>query len=527
MNAPPQASPAPVTPALRLARGGTGLLLGMTQGFGLYLVGNNLSSIQGSLAATAAEASWMITAYFATAMSSTLLLTKMRLHIGLRPFAIFGLWLFLAVAGLHLFADELVSAVALRAALGLAAAPLSTLAILYMLEAMPMKLAPVALLLGFASLQLPGPLSRVVAPDLLEIGRWHGLFLLDVVLGVFSLAAIYAVPLTPQAPKPAFNRGDLIAFPLYAAGLAFLGVVLSQGRLAWWTDTPWLGMCLVAAVVCIGLYVLIDLNRPQPLLDLRWLTTPYMLRFIAAVLLFRMVLSEQTVGVVGLMTVLGQSNEQMRTLFALASGGMLFGFLLAIVIAAKQGMHLLSVLAIALVLAVSWADSDATSVSRPEQFYLTQTFLALALALFFAAALLLGFGPVMQDGGRQIVSFLAAFSGAQYLGSLMGTAWINTLVAERQTLHFSALAQHLAIGDPMVAQRIAQLTGSVARWIGDPAARGRQGLTLLNQQVTRESFVLAYNDVFIQTAGLATLMLVWLSVLAWRGIRKQRALAAS
>lgn len=484
MNAP--ASPASPTPALRLARGATGFLLGMTQGFGLYLVGNNLSGIQGSLGATAAEASWMITAYFATALSSTLLLTKMRLHVGLRPFAMGGLWLFLAIAALHLAADELASAVAVRAALGLAAAPLSTLAVLYMLEALPPKLAPVGLLLGFASLQLPGPLSRVVAPDLLEIGRWHGLFLLDVVLGVFSLAAIYAIPLTPQPARPAFNRGDLLAFPLYATGLALLCVTLSQGRLAWWTDTPWLGACLVGSIVCVGLYALVDLNRPQPLLDLRWLTTPYMLRFVLAVLLFRIVLSEQTVGVVGLMTVLGQSNEQMRTLFALASAGMLFGFLLAIVIAAKQGMHLLSVLAIALVLAVSWADSDATSASRPEQFYLTQTLLALALALFFAAALLLGFGPVMQDGGRQIVSFLAAFSGAQYLGSLMGTAWINTLVAERQTLHFAALAQHLPFGDPMVTQRIAQLSGSVARWIGDPASRAHQGLVLLTQQVMRE-----------------------------------------
>ena len=50
-----------------------------------------------------------------------------------------------------------------------AATPLSTLAVYYMMEALPKHMAPVALLIGFAGLQLPGPLSRVRAPDLQDI----------------------------------------------------------------------------------------------------------------------------------------------------------------------------------------------------------------------------------------------------------------------------------------------------------------------------------------------------------------------
>ncbi|MCE4553901.1 MFS transporter [Roseateles cellulosilyticus] len=506
-------------PHLPLARAAAGVLLGLTQGFGLYLVSNNLSGIQGSLGATAAEASWLSTAYFASALWATLLVTKVRLHFGLRVFAMASLWLFLVVCALHLAADSLGSALAVRAALGLAAAPLSTLAIYYLMEALPQRLAPVALLLGFACLQVPGPLSRVISPELLELGRWHGLFVLDVALALLSLAAIHAVPLTPQPRQPAFNRGDLLAFPLYAVGLGLLCVVISQGRLAWWTDAPWLGQCLAASIVFMSLYALVDLNRVNPLVDLRWLASPYMVRFIIAVLLFRVVLSEQTVGVVGLMTVLGQSNEQMRGLFGFVSVGLLAGFLLAIVIAAKRGASPLAVLAGLMVLAAALMDSDATAVSRPEQFYASQTLLAVGLGLFFSASLLMGFGPVLQEGSRHLVTFLAAFSGAQVLGSLLGSAWVATAVAERQTWHYAALAQHLPIGDPQVALRIAQLGGSVARVVGDPAARALQGLSLLQQQVTRESFVLAYNDVFLSTAVLAAAMALWLAVLAWRGRR--------
>jgi MFS family permease len=503
-----------------LACGATGLLIGLTQGLGLYLVSSNLPAIQGSLGATAAEASWLTTAYFATALSSTLLLVKFRLQFGLRLFASLGLLVFVGVSALHLATNTIASAVTVRAALGLAAAPLSTLAVLYMTEAFPKRLAAAGLLLGFAALQLGLPLSRVISTDLLELGRWHGLFLVDLALGVLSFAAIHAVSLTPTPLQKAFSRGDLIAFPFYAAGLALLCVVVSQGRLYWWTDAPWLGVCLAVAIGCIGLYAVVDLNRSDPLINLRWLVSPYMLRFILAVLLFRIVLSEQTVGVVGLMTVLGQSNEQMQTLFSLATVATLAGFLIAMVIAARGGVHLLTLVAVALIILGAWMDSHATSLTRPGELYLSQTLLSLALAIFFAASCLLGFGPVIADGSRNVVTFLAAFSAAQYMGSLLGTAWVTTLVAERQSWHYAALVQHLSLADPQVATRLAQLSTSVGRVIGDSSARTLQGISFLNQQVTRESFVLAYDDVFGYIVAIAAAMFVWLAVLAWRAKRQ-------
>ncbi|UXH79946.1 MFS transporter [Roseateles amylovorans] len=503
------------------SRAAIGALLGLTQGFGLYLVSNNLGAIQGSLGATAAEASWLTTAYFATALWASLLITKIRLQVGLRIFTVASLWLFLGVAVLHQLADNLGSALAVRAALGLAAAPLSTLAIYYMLEALPPRWAPVALLAGFTFLQLPGPLSRVLAPDLLVSGRWQGLFLLDVALALLSLAAIHAVPLKPQPRQPVFGRGDLLSVPLYAVGLVLLCVVVSQGRLAWWADAPWLGACLAGAIACLGLYVLVDLNRVSPLLDLRWLTQPYMLRFVAGVLLFRIVLSEQNVGVVGLMSALGQTNEQMQLLFALVSVGLVAGFALAPVIAARCGTPWLSVLAAALVVVAAVMDSEASALSRPEQFHLSQGLMAVALGLFFSASLLLGFGPVMAEGGQHLVSLLAAFSGAQLMGSLFGSAWASTFVAQRQTWHVHALTEQMATGNPLLAQQVAHVSGWAGQLTGDPVSRAQQGLALLLQQITRESTVLAYNDLFQRMALLAAAMTLWLTVLAWRAHRRR------
>ena len=504
----------------RAGCGATGSVIGLAQGLGLYLVSSNLSNIQGSLGASAAEASWLTTAYFATALSSTLLLVKLRLHFGLRRFATCGLVCFVAASALHLATDSVTSAVLARGILGLVAPVMSTFAVMYLVQAFSPKAPMVGALLGFCTLQLGLPLSRVISTDLLDVGEWHGLFLIDVAFAVISLAAIHVVRLPPSPRKPSFNRGDWIAFPLYACGLAFLCIAVSQGRLYWWTDTDWIGECLAAAIALIGLYVMVDLRRASPLLDLRWLARPYMIRFVLAVILFRIVLSEQTAGIVGLMTVLGQSNEQMQRLFALATLATLLGFAFSILVAGKGGTRLLGMTAIVLVIVAACADATATSLTRPEQLYATQMLLSAGLAVFFAGSVLLGFGPVLADGQVHLISFLAAFSGAQYLGSLLGSAFVATMVALRQAHHYAALAQNAAYGDPWVAMRLAQLGASVGRVVGDASARAGQGLALFVQQTTRESFVLAYDDVFLLIAGIGCGMFVFLAWIAWRSARR-------
>jgi len=86
----------------------------------------------------------------------------MRLQFGLRRFAEWGIVVYLLISVVHLVAQDLSSAIAARAALGFAASPLTTLAILYMLEAVPKRLAPVGLLFGFAKKYWVALLARAV-----------------------------------------------------------------------------------------------------------------------------------------------------------------------------------------------------------------------------------------------------------------------------------------------------------------------------------------------------------------------------
>ncbi|MDN8645402.1 hypothetical protein Q0S19_13095 [Stenotrophomonas indicatrix] len=486
-----------------LACAAVALLLGLTQGLGINLVNSNLGGVQGALGATASEAAWLTTAYYATNIAGVLLLTKVRFQFGLEKFAGAAIGVFVLTALAHLFAQDLSSAILVRATFGLVAAPLSSLAIFYMIQAMPAAKAPVGLLLGFGVLQLGQPLSRVISEDLLMHGQWRGLNLLDLALGVLSLTAIHTVRLRPVQPQRVFSRGDLVSFPLYACGFALLCVVFTQGRIHWWTDTPWLGWCLAGAVLCLGLYVLVEWHRTSPLVDLRWVVRPFMRRFILALVVFRVALVEQSTGAVGLMTALGFNNDQMHELFLGVTFATLAGFVLLVPLIASKFVPRMGLGALVLILIAASMDGDATVLTRPHDLYVSQLLLGLALAIFFSCAVIVGFGHVVADGMRNIIGFIAVFSSIQPIASLAGNAWLSSLVYQRQRRHYQDLSESVVLSDPQVADRIAHLGAALAPSLGDRSTLGANAAGLLAQQVRQQATVMAYNDLFHAVALLA------------------------
>ena len=492
----------PVEPAYEPRKGvasaAVALVCGITQGLGWQLVNANLAGIQGALGASAAEATWLTTAYFSTAITSILLVSKLRLHYGLHTFANTAAGVFLAIALLHLFTSSLPTAIAVRAAHGVAAAPLAMLAIFYMVQAFPRRLMPAGLVLGLGTLQLGGPLARIVSQELLELGQWHGLYLLDVALALLTLAVINAVKLEPMPRQEALSRGDFISFLLWAAGIALICVVITQGPQHWWRDSAWLGVCLAAAVACLGLFVAVELNRDRPMLNLHWIASPYVLQLVATVIVFRLVIAEQT-AVIGLLGALGLSNDQLHGLQWLVLAATVAGLFAAIALALRISPSAAGIAAAALIAAGAWLDSQSSALTRAPEVFASQALLATGASMFFAASVLVGFGRVARDGMKDAISFFAIFPAAQFIGSLLGMAWVSTYVADRREHNLSALAEHLTLADPDVAMRVA-----------------RQGLGALAQEATREATVLAYNQLFHVIAAVAVGIIAWLAVLELR-----------
>ncbi len=487
-----------------------GVIVALTGGLGNALVIANLPYLQGALGATSQDIAWLPAAYIMTNVSMNLLLVKFRQQFGLRAFTELFLVLYALVTLAHLFVNDIDSAIAVRAAHGMVGAALSTLGLYYMIQAFPQKWRLKALVLGLGTAQLATPLARLVSEDLLQIAQWRGLYLFELGMAMLSLGCVLMLKLPPGDRFKAFEKLDFLTFGLLAPGFALLCAVLSLGRIEWWLEAPWIGIASAASIALICAGLAIEHNRSNPLLITRWLGSGSILRLGLAVILFRIVLSEQSVGAVGFLQALNMGSQQLHTLYLV----MLLGSVAGLVASALtiNPAHLIKPLLISLAMMAvgAWMDSHSTNVTRQSNMYLSQFLLAFGGTFFLGPTLVLGISGVLANP-RNMISFSVLFGITQNIGGLIGSAALGTFQIVREKFHSSHIVEHLTLINPLVQSRLQSYGASYGSVIADPSQRNVQGIRAMATAATREANVLAYNDVFILIALIAVLTMVWIS----------------
>ena len=296
-SSPHRAAPPPV-PALEGATlHGASVLFFLTQGLGLNLPYANTHADPGNpCSATTSEIAWLSAAYMAPNVSLADRVVQNPLAIWRTQFCRGQHLGFVVASLLNLFVSDLHSAIVVRFFSGIAGAPLSTLGFLYMLEAFePAKKLIIGVSLAMMNTLLAAPITRLVSPSLLDYGEWQALYTLEMALALLVMPIIYLLPLTPPPRVKVISfRRIFSVYLLVAIGFGSLAIVLSVGRLYWWLEVPWLGVLLAVSIATVTLVAVIDLRRPTPLIDVRWLLSPEILHLTGILLIFRMIAAEQT-----------------------------------------------------------------------------------------------------------------------------------------------------------------------------------------------------------------------------------------
>lgn len=529
---PHERSPIPGSPASpahpferRLAFAAISALVGITGGLGNGIVTANLSSLQGELGLYPAEAAWLPTVYVMTNVVSGLLLVKFRQQYGLRLFVQIFLVGYVLATAAHLVAHSFASAIVVRAFSGISAASLSTLGLLYMMQAFKPEWRLKGIVFAVGIPQLAVPLARLFPSELLEAGQWQTFYIFELGLALLSLAAVRWLPLPPGERFKAFEPMDFLTFALVAPGLALLCAVLGLGRVLWWFNAPWLGYALCASVVLLTLGFSIEHRRANPLLNTRWLGSGDILRFALVAILTRVVLAEQTTGAVGLLTTLGLGNEQMRGLFGVILIASIAGMVVGSITLNPGFLGKPILISLALIAVGAFLDMGATNLTRPPQMYASQAILGFAALLFIGPALLVGLTRALAAGPSHFVSFSVLFSVTQSMGGLIGAALVGTFQTVQTRVHLVQLGNQVSLADPLAAARVGSGGAGLGRVLGDPALRQAEGVALIAQSLTREANILAYDDVFRLIGVMALVTMLWASIHITR-IQRARRLAA-
>ncbi|AZE84684.1 Inner-membrane proton/drug antiporter (MSF type) of tripartite multidrug efflux system [Pseudomonas orientalis] len=488
-----------------------GVLVAITGGLGNALVIANLQYLQGALGATTAEMAWLPAAYVMTNVCMNLLLVKFRQQFGLRAFTEVFLVLYALVTFGHLFVNDLNSAIAVRAAHGMVGAALSSLGLYYMIQAFPAKWRLKALVLGLGTAQLALPLARLFSEDLLQIAEWRGLYLFELGLALICLGCVFLLKLPPGDRFKTFEKLDFLTFAILATGVALLCAVLSLGRIDWWLEAPWIGIASACSLVLIMAGLAIEHNRANPMLMTRWLGSGTMIRLALAVILIRMVLSEQSTGAVGFMQMLNMSYQQMHTLYVVMLAGAIAGLVVSALTINPAHLLMPLIISLALMATGSVMDSFSSNLTRPQNLYISQFLLGFGGTFFLGPTMVLGTRNVLTNP-RNLVSFSVMFGICQNLGGLIGAALLGTFQIVREKYHSSMIVEHLTLLDPRVAARVQSGGSAYGGIVADPELRNLMGIRSLATAATREANVMAYNDVFMLIAIIAILTMIWIFI---------------
>ncbi|WP_212625430.1 MFS transporter [Pseudomonas sp. PP3] len=502
----------PVHPtSKRFAFGAVGMLVGITGGLGNALVTVNIPYLQGTLGATTAEMAWLPAAYVMTNITINLLVVKFRQRFGLKAFTEVFLCLYALVAFAHLFANSLESAIAVRAAHGMVGAALTSLSLYYMVQAFPFKWRPRALVLGVGSTQLALPLARVFSQELLQIGEWKGLYFFELGLCLTTLGCVFLLRLPPSDRYKTFEPLDFLTFSLLAPGFALLVSVLALGRVDWWLEEVWIGWALVASIALISTGLCIEHNRINPMLMTRWLGSGPIFRLALAILLIRMVTSEQSTGAVGFMQYLDLSSDQLNQLYYVMLVGSITGWVVSAL--TVNPPHLFKPMAISLALMATGSimDTFSSSITRPEQLYISQFLLAFGSMFFLGPALLMGTKNVL-NAPQNYISFIVMFGITQNLGNLTGAALLGTWQTLREKYHSSYLTDAISLQNPLVADRLRNSQSILSLHVPGSLEQHIEGMRILANAVARESNIMAYNDTFALIAIVALITLSWITI---------------
>jgi hypothetical protein len=289
------------------------------------------------------------------------------------------------------------------------------------------------------------------------------------------------------------------------------------GRIYWWTAADWIAWLFIGGIAASTVHAVIELNRDNHLIDIRWLTSREVVHLAGALMVSRLLFSEQSSGAINFLRNVGMVNEQMGGLYlAILAGGIVSGVVCAAVLkpGREPAIHAISLLLVAL---ASYMDSQSTVLTRPDQMLISQFLVSFASGLFLPPALVVGMGAAMKRGPGYILSFIVVFLATQKVGAYLASAVYGTFIDWREKLHSAHLVSHLSSTDPQVAARLKQLGGAYGRLLTDTAQQTSQGASTLARQVQQQAYALAYNDAFLLTSWLALFTLLCLLIhVAWR-----------
>jgi MFS transporter, DHA2 family, multidrug resistance protein len=489
-----------------------------------------LRYIAGGLSATVDDGEWVITSYLAANAIVLPITGWLSAHLGRRNYFLLSIAVFTLASGLCGMASSLGQLILFRVVQGLAGGGLQPSSQGVLLDAFPPEKQGIAMtLFGLAALLAP-----VIGPTLggwiTDSYSWRWVFLINVPIGVFALAACYVALRDPDYLTKERAELKRQPFSFDAIGLSLLVIVvicwevmLSKGQEWDWLGDPFWRVQTLVLFFIVGLIGLIfwELRHPNPVVNFRPLRERNFASCCLIIFCAYAVLYASSTSLPGLLQSLFGYDALSAGLVMSPAG--FFAVVAMPIVGALlgKGTDARWMIAIGLlVMAVGgyWMSQMNLDIS-PGQVVWPRVVLVLGLSICFAPANVAAYlyTPMALRGAA--VGLLSLLRNE---GGSVGTSMAQTLQERRLQFHDLRLNESLDPFSPAANAFLDQARAMFLQQTGDPVAAQQLAWQALENLREQQASALAYFDVFWLSAVVAA-VLVPLVLLMKRSVAEKGA----
>ncbi|WP_076864310.1 DHA2 family efflux MFS transporter permease subunit [Bradyrhizobium mercantei] len=470
----------------------------------IQITNSSLPNIEGGIGTGGVYGTWISTAYLIgeiIVIPMTDFLTRV---FTLRRYLITCTVMFLIFSGLCGQASSLSEMIVLRGLQGFFGGVLIPLAFTIIVSMLP----PSKQKIGFAGFAITATFAPSIGPTiggwLTDNYGWPMIFYLGLVPGVVMLGAlIYALP--HGKPRPELLRqGDWLGIALMAIGLAALQTVLDEGNVYDWFGSPFIVKLSVVSALALTGFVVVEMKREHPLVNLRLLgrrnfgfgtASNFLLGFAlygSAYLLPQYLAVSQ-----------GLNAQQSGEIMAWTGLPQLFIIpLVPLVLMRFIDPRLIVGVGLAI-----FALSCFMNVHLDPNYAGPQLFVPDVTRAFGQALVMAPLSGIAMVGitSEEAGAASGLFNMLRNLGGAIGVAMIETFSTKREQYHSFVINSHVSMFEPATRERLDALQQFfISRGMTDPQDAWRQAVVAVGKIIHSQATLMGYADAF----GLIGVILV-------------------
>ena len=460
----------------------------------IQITNASLDDISGALGATTDEGSWISTGYLLAEIVVIPMTGWLSRVFSVRRYLLVNASLFLFFSVACAFAINLPMMVMFRAGQGFTGGVLIPMAFTTILTKLPPSKQPLGLSLFSVTATFAPSIGPTIGGLLTDNFSWQYIFYLNLIPGAMLIAGVwYALEATPMQLN-LLKGGDWWGILVMAIGFASLEFVLEEGERKDWFGDELIVRFAIVAVIAIPLFVLIELTRKQPLVNLRLLgRRNFALAIIVTLALGIGLYGSTFILPLYLIRIQGYNATQIGE--TIAWSGIPQLFLNPFVPRLMQRFDLRLIVAVGFTLfGVScFMNSTMTHDTGILQLIPAQIVRALGQPLIITPLSSIATANIEKENAG---SASGLYNMARNLGGDIGIAALSTIETRREEFHSNRLGDSVSMYSSETEQRINQLTQFFTSQGSDPSRAHEQALAALDNTVRREANVMAFDDCF-------------------------------